>query len=196
MKLVGLTGGIGSGKTTVAKMFADLGVPVYDSDKEAKRLMRSSKKVKKAIIELFGEQAYKNEKLNKKYLSNQVFNNGEMLKKLNAIVHPAVRKHFLEWAVKQKAPYVIQETALIFENQMQDFYDSVILVIAPQDTRLQRVMNRDGSSKEAIRARMKHQRSDVEKIALADYVIENLEIETTKQKVSAINLTLLENNGR
>lgn len=194
MKLVGLTGGIGSGKTTVAKMFAALGVPVYNSDSEAKKLMRKSKKLKKAIIALFGEEAYKSKKLNKKYLSSRVFNDSSLLQKLNAIVHPAVRKHFLKWAQRQDTPFVIQETAIIFENQMQDFYDSVILVVAPKESRLQRVMERDGADRKKVEARMKHQLPDSKKKILADYVIDNIDLATTTLKVEELNRLLLENS--
>ncbi len=193
MKLVGLTGGIGSGKTTVAKMFAALGVPVYNSDEEAKKLMRKSKKLKKAIIELFGNEAYKDKKLNKKYLSSQIFNDSALLQKLNAIVHPAVRNHFLKWAKHQDAPFVIQETAIIFENNMQDFYDMIILVTASKESRLQRVMIRDGVEIENIEARMKHQLPDAKKISLSDYIIDNIDLATTALKVKEVNRLLHEN---
>ncbi len=194
MKLVGLTGGIGSGKTTVAKMFVALGTPVYNSDLEAKKLMRKSKKLKKAIIELFGEEAYRDEKLNKKYLSDQVFNDSTLLQKLNALVHPAVRKHFLKWVRQQNTPFVIQETAIIFENKMQDFYDEVILVVAPEESRFQRVMKRDGVQREQVETRMKHQLSDEKKKLLSDYVIDNIDLETTTLKVAEVNRALLENS--
>lgn len=136
--IVGLTGGIGSGKTTVAGFFKELGVPVYNSDKEARKLMKNSKKVKKAIIELLGEDAYKGKKLNKTHISDRIFTNEKLLQKLNSIVHPAVRNHFLKWKNRQDAPYVIQETALVFENNSQDFYDKIILVVAPKAFRIQR----------------------------------------------------------
>lgn len=193
MIIVGLTGGIGSGKTTVAKFFVELGVPVYNSDKEAKKLMKSSKKVKKEIIELLGKNAYKGKKLNKTYISNAIFENKNLLKELNSIVHPAVRKHFVKWIKKQKAPYVVQETAIIFENSGQDFYDKIILVIAPEDERIQRVMARSGISKEAILARLKNQWTDAKKIPFSDYVINNLELSKTKIKVQEVNNAILDN---
>ncbi len=194
MKIVGLTGGIGSGKTTVAKMFSELGVPVYNSDKEAKKLMQSSKKVREGIINLFGPNAYQGKKLNKTYISSKVFKDTQLLQKLNAIVHPAVREDFLNWASELKNPYVIQETALIFENRMQDFYDVTILVTAPQAIRLERVMLRDDASEEKIQDRMKHQLDDSEKIGMADFIIENLDLQKTTQKVEAINRALLDNS--
>lgn len=194
MIVVGLTGGIGSGKTTVASFFIELGVPVYNSDKEAKKLMTSSKKVKKAIIELLGKQAYKNKKLNKKYISKRIFNDDSLLIKMNGIVHPAVQKDFLAWARKQKAPYVIQETALIFENTKQDFYDFIILVTAPMKLRLARVMVRDSASKKEVLDRLKNQLDDDDKIPFSDYVIENIKLPNTKLKVEEIHNALLNNS--
>ncbi len=194
MIVVGLTGGIGSGKTTVANFFVELGVPVYNSDKEAKKLMTSSKRVKKAIIELLGKQAYKNKKLNKKYISEQIFNDDTLLIKMNGIVHPAVQKDFLAWARKQKAPYVIQETALIFENTKQDFYDFIILVTAPIELRLERVMVRDGASKKEVMDRLKNQLDDEDKIPFSDYVLENTKLPKTKLKVEEIHNDLLNNS--
>lgn len=189
--IVGLTGGIGSGKTTVGKMFTELGIPVYDSDLEAKRLMQSSKKLKKAITELFGNEAYIDDKLNKTYISTLVFKNQNLLKKLNAIVHPAVKKHFKSWTKKQGTPYVIQEAAIIFENASHESYDKVILVTSPQSIRIQRVMNRDGYAEEKVRDRMQNQWEDARKAALADFVIENVDIKKTKLKVRDIHKQLL-----
>ncbi len=190
--IVGLTGGIGSGKTTVAKFFVELGVPVYNSDKEAKKLMKSSKKVKKAIIELLGENAYEGKRLNKIYISDKIFKNKSLLTELNSIVHPAVRKHFLRWTKRQDSPYVIQETAIIFENSGQDFYDKIILVTAPEEERIQRVMARSGISKKAILARLKNQWLDIKKEPLSDYVIVNLKLTKTKIKVEEVHNAILD----
>lgn len=190
--IVGLTGGIGSGKTTVAKFFKELGVPVYNSDKEARKLMKTSKKIKKGIIELLGENAYKGKKLNKTYISDKIFNNENLLQKLNSIVHPAVRKHFLKWKKKQDARYVIQETALIFENKSEDFYDKIILVVAPRSQRIQRVAERDSISTQQIENRLKNQLEDEQKIPLAHYVIDNTDLLKTKKKVEEVNKALLE----
>lgn len=192
--IVGLTGGIGSGKTTVANFFVELGVPVYNSDIEAKILMTSSKQVKKSIIELLGKQAYKSKRLNKTYISKQIFNDKSLLIKMNAIVHPAVRKDFLRWVKEQKAPYVIQETALIFENANQDFYDAIILITAPVEQRLERVVSRDDTTKKSVLSRLKNQLNDDQKIPLADYVLENTELPKTRTKVKAIHDALLNNS--
>ncbi|MFS4468165.1 dephospho-CoA kinase [Maribacter sp. 2210JD10-5] len=192
MRIVGLTGGMGSGKSTVAKIFSNLGVPVYNSDIEAKRLMQSSKKVKKQIVSLLGKDAYEQNKLNRAYIAQKIFNDKKLLEELNGIVHPAVREHFLAWTKKQSHPYVIQETALIFENGMSDFYDSIILVTAPKEMRIQRIMDRDAATREEITARMENQLEDSEKIALADFVIQNIELSETALKIEEVNNALLE----
>ncbi|MEB8345683.1 dephospho-CoA kinase [Flavobacteriaceae bacterium KMM 6898] len=191
MRLIGLTGGIGSGKSTVARMFAALGVPVYNSDTEAKLLMGSSMKIKKAIIELFGKEAYLEDDLNRDFIAKKVFSNKEVLNELNAIVHPAVKKHFESWVKKQDYPYIIQEAAIIFEKGMQDRYDAVVLVTAPGDTRLKRVMERDKSEKQQVLSRMDNQWNEADKMALATYVINNIELEETKKKVQEIHQIFL-----
>ena len=190
--IVGLTGGIGSGKSTVGKMFGELGVPVYDSDFEAKQLMVNSKELKEAIVGLLGKNAYIDGKLNRSFIAETVFNDSKVLQKLNTIIHPAVRAHFLEWAENQVTPYVIQETALIFENGHQDRYDYTILVTAPLTIRLQRVMKRDSVQKHGVLDRMKNQLEDDAKIDLANFHIENIDLETTKIKVKELHTKLLE----
>jgi len=191
MMVIGLTGGIGSGKSTVAKMFADLGVPVYDSDSEAKFLMLNAADLRKQIEELLGEEAYQDDILNRKFIADQVFRNPKLLSALNKIVHPAVRWHFLEWKEKQQSDYVIQETALIFENSTQLAYDKIILVTAPEDVRVQRVVERDQLSIEKVKERMANQWSDTKKAALSDFVILNLDLQQTKIKVKEIHKLLL-----
>lgn len=187
MFIVGLTGGIGSGKSTIARFFRELGVPVYDSDAEAKALMVSSEELREGIIQAFGKESYEGQSLNKNWLSQQVFGNDEALEKLNSLVHPAVRKHFLQWAEAQDYPFVIQETALIFENQAQDKYDSTLLVYAPEETRIQRVMNRSGWSREKIAARIAAQLSDEQKKELADQLLENIDLEVSRSRVGQLH---------
>lgn len=191
MKIIGLTGGIGSGKTTVAKLFEALGVPVYDSDKEAKILMNTSKVLIKEIKGLLGEEAYKESELNRRYIAGKVFKDKKLLKKLNAIVHPAVRENFLQWVSEQNTSYVIQETALLYENNAASLYDAVILVTAPEELRVERVLHRDATSKEAVLARINNQLSDKEKIAKANFILENIDIKETEQKVEALHKSLL-----
>ncbi len=191
MITVGLTGGIGSGKSTVASFFVELGVPVYNSDQEARRLMKTSKKIKKAIKSLLGKNAYNGKKLNKTYISAKIFKDRNLLQELNAIVHPAVKKDFLKWKTKQKAPYVIQETALIFENKSQDLYDQIILVVAPENERLQRIIARDGITTEQVQDRFNNQLSDELKSPLADHIIQNITLSETKKKVQQVNKAIL-----
>ena len=119
MMIVGLTGGIGSGKTTIAKWFQSQDIPVYIADKEAKALMNRSKVIKRKLVALFGEDAYKEGKLNREYLASKIFNDKTLLAKMNAIVHPKVASHFNRWLKKQDSPYVIKEAAIIFENNLE-----------------------------------------------------------------------------
>lgn len=195
MTIVALTGGIGSGKSTVANMFKKLGVPVYNSDRKAKKLMASSKKIRKAIKALLGDGAYTDKELNRDFIAQRVFGDKELLSQLNGIVHPAVRNDFLKWAGKQKAPYVIQESAIVFENGQQNFYDKVILVTAPEEVRIQRVVERDGATKSKIKARMGNQWGDSRKVSLSDYVIDNISLSDTESKVREVHGFLLHHSG-
>lgn len=190
--LVGLTGGIGSGKTTIAIFFKELGVPIYIADTEAKALMNRSKVIKRKLIALFGDNAYQNGKLNRDFLSKQIFNNKDLLQKMNAIVHPKVASHFKRWVKKQDAPYVISEAAIIFENGSYKKYDYIITVTAPEEVRLKRVMSRDNSSKEKVKSVMNNQWKDEEKIKLSDYVIQNINLEEAKAQVLQIHQNLLQ----
>ena len=155
MIIVGLTGGIGSGKTTVAKQFSEMGIPVYIADEEAKGLMRRSKIIKRKLIKLFGDEAYIDDELNKPFLANIIFNDKRYLQKMNAIVHPKVARHFQKWVIKQDTPYVIKEVAILFENGGHKACDFVITVTAPIETRIKRLLKRDNTSKEKIEAIMK-----------------------------------------
>jgi len=172
---VGITGNIGSGKTTVCKIFETLGIPVYYADAQAKRLMVENIHVVEKIKLLFGLEAYlKDGSLDRKYLGNIVFNNPQMLSKLNYIVHPAVREDSNRWAEDQKkAPYVVKEAALMVESENYKDLDKLIVVTAPLETRIQRVMQRDGVNREAVLAREKNQLSEEKKVALANYTVNN-----------------------
>jgi dephospho-CoA kinase len=191
MMIVGLTGGIGSGKSTVGTMFQKLGVPIYNSDVEAKNLMSRSKKIRSDIEALLGKESYLDGKLNKEYIARKVFKDKELLQRLNNIVHPAVRRHFKGWCKRQNAPYVIQEAAIIFENGTNEFYDRIILVTAPKDIRIQRVVGRDGIRPEAVLERMDNQWPDSEKVKLSDFVIENIRMEDTLREVGSVHHKLL-----
>ncbi|WP_117882868.1 dephospho-CoA kinase [Aureibaculum luteum] len=188
---VGLTGGIGSGKTTVVNFFKELGVPVYIADMEAKELMNTSKSIQKKLIKVFGPQAYINGKLNRPYLAQLVFNDEEKLEAINSIVHPKVAKHFSKWLQKQNAPYCIQENAIIFENNKADDFDYIISVTAPKDIRIERVLKRDSASKSQIMARINNQWDQAKKNELANFVIENINLTDTRKQVKKIHETLL-----
>lgn len=191
MIVVGLTGGIGSGKTTVAKAFKALGVPIYIADVEAKKLMNRSKIIKRKLIELLGEESYVDGKLNRPYIANIIFNDTSYLKKMNAIVHPKVASHFKRWTNKQDAPYVIKEVAILFENGGHKQCDYVITVTAPKALRIKRVLKRDTTSKEKIEAIMKNQWSDSKKVKLSDFVIVNKTLEKTKAQVLKVHEQIL-----
>jgi len=195
MIIVGLTGGIGSGKSTVARFFKEFGVPVYNSDKQARKLMHKSKKLRKAIIKLLGKDAYDGKKLNSSGIAQKVFADKELLEALNSLVHPAVKKHFQKWANKQKPDYVIQEAAVLFENGSYKNYDYIILVRAPLTSRIARIQERDGSTEADVKARIKHQWSDEEKSALSHYIIDNIDLDKTKLEVERIHGELSQISG-
>ena len=184
-KIIGLTGGIGSGKSKVALRFSALGIPCYIADDRAKDLMNTSADLKEAICKLFGPESYSGGVLNRPYIARVVFKDATALAQLNALVHPVV--------AKQDAPYVIKEAAILFENGGSKLCDSVLLITAPEAVRLDRVLARDNSSVEAIQDRMSKQWSDERKIPLADYHIENLEWEDTLLKIDAIHQELIQN---
>ena len=172
-KMIGLTGGIGSGKSVVAKIFSTLGIPVFNADEAAKQIMQTSPEIKIKLIQQFGNDIYNELGLDKEKLAAIVFNDPFQLQLLNAIMHPVTIQAAKDWAAKQTSPYVIKEAALIFESAAADGLFKVIGVTAPMSLRIQRVMQRDGVSKEQVEARMQHQISDTIKMRLCDYVIEN-----------------------
>ncbi len=192
---IGLTGGIGSGKTTVAAMFEDLGIAVYNSDKEAKRLMNEDPGLRNAIKTLFGERAYQNNTLNRKLLAEKAFKDKELLIALNKIVHPAVREDFKTWVEQQEGQYVIQEAAILFENGGYKGLDKMILVTAPKKVRIARIKQRDDLTEKAILERMQHQWPDKKKKELSQYVIKNKNLEDTRKQVRNIHDQILQKNS-
>ncbi|MBM0657493.1 dephospho-CoA kinase [Capnocytophaga genosp. AHN8471] len=190
MMVVGLTGGIGSGKSTIAKAFAALGIAVFNSDEQAKALIANNAQVKKHIIAAFGEEAYQNGEYNRAYIAQIVFNNSEKLAILNGIVHPALAKYFNQWAKKQTSPYVLKEAAILFESGSYKDCDYIITVTAPEEVRIARVMARDHCTEAQVHARMAQQWSDAQRIALSDAVIENVDLESAKEQVKRINYEL------
>lgn len=192
MLRIGLTGGIGSGKSIVARIFEVLGVPVYNADDEAKRLMTEDAALRDLIISSFGHESYTNGVLNRKYLSAQVFNNKEKLNQLNSLVHPVTLRDAAEWMKKQKAPYVIKEAALIFESGSQKMLDYIIGVKAPLALRIERTMKRDNVTSHEVKARIDLQMDEEEKLRLCDYVIVNDEKQMLIPQVLALHEKFLE----
>lgn len=191
MKIVGLTGGIGSGKTTVAKLFGQLGVPTYFADDEAKALMNRSKVIKRKLIALFGEEAYINQKLNRPFLAEAIFNDKNLLKAMNAIVHPKVASHFKKWTEKQQTDYVLKENAILFEHGGEKDCDFTILVTAPESIRIERVIARDQRTKAQVQAIINNQLPEQEKIKKATFVIENTDLSATKKQVIKVHQNLI-----
>ena len=191
MKMIGLTGGIGSGKTTVGLMFQDLGIPVYNSDKEARRIMNEDAEVRKAVILLLGKNAYKKNVLDSNYVAAKVFGDAVLLQKLNEIVHPVVKKDFRAWASSQASPYVIQEAAILFENGGYKELDDMILITAPKEIRIDRIKKRDNLEESAILERMRHQWPEEKKMKLAHFVIHNEYLQDTLIQVRNIHEQLI-----
>jgi dephospho-CoA kinase len=191
MLKIGITGGIGSGKSTVAKIFAILGIPVYYADGAAKRLMETNTELQQALTAVFGDQLYQNGQLNRPFLANLVFNDADKLAQLNALVHPATLKDAEEWMQRQNAPYCLKEAALIFESGSQQNLDYVIGVYAPEALRLQRVMQRDGATREQVQGRMSKQINETIKMRLCDFVIANDEQQMVIPQVMALHERLL-----
>lgn len=174
MLKVGVTGGIGSGKTAVCKIFEVLHIPVYYADDRAKELMQTDLKLIASIKEIFGDKAYVSGKLNRTFIASQVFSNKALLAKLNAVVHPAVAKDTELWISQfEDYPYVLKEAALLFETGMHRHLDKIICVVAPMNDRIERLKKRDNATYEEITARMKNQMSEEQKAELSDFIIYN-----------------------
>jgi dephospho-CoA kinase len=191
MLKIGLTGGIGSGKSTVAKVFEILGIPVYYADDAAKRLMNTDAELKQEIIRHFGDRSYTGGQLDRSYIAQTVFENKENLQLLNSLVHPVTKSDAEKWMDRQTAPYAIKEAALIFESGVQDSLDFVIGVSAPPSLRISRTMKRDGISREEVLVRMKNQLEEEIKMGLCDFVIYNDEQHAVLNQVLELHQKLL-----
>lgn len=173
MKIVGLTGGIGAGKSIISLVFKILGVPVYDSDKRAKELYTESLELQEKMKSHFGNEVYILDQINRPFLANIVFNNPSELKILNQLVHPLLQKDFEDWTALQNSKYVIKEAAILIESGGYQFCDEVINVVAPIDLRVVRVMQRDNASEEQVLSRIKSQISEEERGAYSSFVVHN-----------------------
>lgn len=192
MKKIGITGGIGSGKSTVCKLFALLGIPVYNADDEAKNILEEKKEVKDKIVETFGNSILTSEgKLDRVQLAKLVFSNKVNLEKLNAIVHPAVGIHFEDWLKKQKGcPYILKEAAILFESGAYLQTDAVITVTAPLELKIKRVMERSGISRDEVLQRINNQSNDEEKLKRSAYEIHNDEVHLIIPQILKIHAAL------
>ena len=191
MKKIGITGGIGSGKTYVASVFQSLGIPIFNADIQAKKLMTSSGKLIKLVKEEFGNEIYKDSDLNKEKLASIVFNDKSKLEKLNSLVHPIVKKEFNNWCKKQTSPYVIKEAAILFESNSHVGLDAVICVSAPLELRMERLFKRDNSSEKEIKKRIENQMSQEMKEKLSDYIIVNDERDLLLPQIIKIHEELI-----
>jgi len=189
MLRIGLTGGIGSGKSTVAKIFEVLGIPVYYADEAARKLM-NEEPLKQQIIDHFGAQSYKDGQLDRSFLAGVVFRQKEKLEWLNSLTHPAVLRDSEAWLEKQTAPYTIREAALVFESGIHHYLDGVIGVSAPKDLRIKRVMKRDGSELEEVERRIENQMDETQKMSLCNFVIFNDEKQLLLPQVLALHSKL------
>jgi dephospho-CoA kinase len=172
-KKIGITGGIASGKSVVARILSSIGYPVFYSDTVAKELVNSDPFLKSQLIKLLGADTYSENKLNRKFVADKVFADQNLLTELNALIHPAVRKKFDEWCSEQQSDIVFNEAAILFETDSYKRMDATILVVAPEETRISRAIQRDDASREDILNRMNKQWPDDKKISLADYVVLN-----------------------
>ncbi|MFT6323759.1 MAG: dephospho-CoA kinase [Halieaceae bacterium] len=173
MKVVGLTGGIGSGKSTVAKIFTTLGIPVYDSDTRAKQLYSENRELREKMKAHFGEEIYIGTQVNKAKLAEIVFQNKIELAFLNELVHPLLVQDFIYWKIKQSSSYVVREAAILIESGGYTDCHAIVIVTAPADLRIQRVMSRDGVEEKWVESRMKNQLSDKERLKFSDFEIVN-----------------------
>ena len=192
MLKIGLTGGIGSGKSTVARIFEVLGIPVYYSDDAAKRLMNEDPDLRQAISREFGTDAYLHGRLNRSFIAEQVFHDKIKLDKLNALIHPATIRDGNLWMQRQKTAYAIKEAALIFESNVDQYLDYIVGVSAPENLRILRTMERDAISREEVLSRMKNQMPEEEKMQRCDFIIYNDEQEAVLPQVIALHDRLME----
>lgn len=196
MLRIGLTGGIGSGKSTVARIFEVIGIPVYYADIAGRQLMNHDPEVRAAIINAFGEESYQGTEIDRSFLVSEVFYNHANLEKLNNIIHPAVFKDFNSWTERQTSPYAIKEAAIIFETGGEKFLDYIIGVSAPEDLRIKRLKKRDGKTDDEIRFWMNKQMDADKKMSLCDFVIVNDEKEMLIPQVLKIHQEFLQESKK
>ena len=188
---MGITGGIGSGKTSVCRVFDVLGVPVFSADREASEIMEKDGEIINKLNSIAGKNLYVNGSLDRMDLANIIFNDNSLLQQVNLLVHPVVFNHFMNWVLEQSAPYVIMEAAILFESGASDFVDKVATVVAPVEQRMERVIQRNKLSREQVLERMKNQMDDEARIKLSDYIIYNSENDMIIPAIMKINDDIL-----
>lgn len=193
MKRIGLTGGIGSGKSFIANILEHMGFPVYYSDLRSKELTKSNPTIRTGLISLFGEDVFLDGELNTQLVATKIFQNEGYRQKVNELIHPVVRKDFEDWVKNQNSDLVFNEAAILFETGAYKNFDATILVCAPVELKIQRVMKRENCSREDVLARMNKQWSDEEKMKLADFVIENDEVSPILKQIENILIQLIDN---
>ena len=189
--IIGVTGGIGSGKSYICRIISSLGFPVYNCDAEAKKLMNTNKHIINSLKQLIGENTYDSEgNLNKPTIAQFLFANEENAHKINSVVHPVVKEDFRSWASAQNADLIFMESAILFESGFNDVVDNVITITAPPETRIERTIRRDNTNREQVIARMNQQMQDEERVRLSDYIISNNTNDNVEQQIKTIIETL------
>ena len=189
--IIGVTGGIGSGKSYICRIISSLGFPVYNCDAEAKKLMNTNKHIINSLKQLIGENSYDSEgNLNKPTIAQFLFANEENAHKINSVVHPVVKEDFRSWASAQNADLIFMESAILFESGFNDVVDNVITITAPPETRIERTIRRDNTTREQVIARMNQQMQDEERVRLSDYIISNNTNDNVEQQIKTIIETL------
>jgi dephospho-CoA kinase len=186
MKIVGLTGGIGSGKTVVSELLRVYNIPVYDSDSRSKELCHTDENLKRGLHKLLGPDVYANGRLNRPFMARLIFEHPDLLEASNQLIHPVVEKDFLRWVSFQTSPVVVQETAILFEASLEDRYDFIVCVTAPDSLRIQRVCQRSGITPEEVLVRMRNQLSETDRISRSDFLIVNDDIEPLIPQVESL----------
>ena len=195
MKIIGLTGGIGSGKSSVLEIFKKIGISTYNADESAKKLISSDKKIIYSIKQLFGDDIYNKNELNSKLVSKIVFNDKEKLKSLNSIIHPAVAIDFDNFCFKHRdETYIVKEAAIIFETKTENLFNKIIYVKAPKEIRINRVMQRDNLSRDDVINRIQNQINEASIIDKCDFIIDNINFSELEEKVLEIHSTLISFN--
>ncbi len=186
MKVIGLTGGIGSGKSFVAHILQKMGYPVFFSDQESKLLTDKHPTIRKGLVDLVGEQVYENDQLNRKFLADCIFNHPDLREKVNALIHPIVRQRFLEWSKSQQATLVFNEAAILFETGAYRSFSAVWLVVAPSELRIERVQMREKCDRQSVEQRMRAQLPDEEKMKLTPFILHNDEQQPLLRQIETL----------